>query len=81
MSPKLHGSSPLQFDCTHTYTDLKGSFYGILVQQEIAQIGVGQKLQYPKLSRVQSVKSRHQYYRFLEKSCQYSDYRAGTGLK
>ena len=31
---------------------------------------------------VQSVKSRHQYFRFfLEKSCQYRDYRAGTGLK
>ena len=27
-----------------------------------------------------TVKSRHQYFRFLEKSCQYRDYRAGTGL-
>ena len=30
---------------------------------------------------VQSVKSIHQYFRFLEKSCQYRDFRAGTGLK
>ena len=28
---------------------------------------------------VQSVKSRHQYFRFFEKSCQ--DFKAGTGLK
>ena len=30
-------------------------------------------------NKVQSVKSRHQY--FLEKSCQYCVYRVGTGLK
>ena len=30
---------------------------------------------------VQSVKSRHQYFRFFGKSCQNRDYRAGTCLK
>ena len=30
---------------------------------------------------VQLVKSIHQYFRFSEKSCQYREFRAGTGLK
>ena len=34
------------------------------------------------LSHLESVKSRHQYFRFfLEKSCQYHNFRAGTSLK